>query len=169
VTTALKFLRPGRVGPFTGTTWPEPGTWLESPGQPELCRSGIHALQPAGLPYWLGEELWRVELDDAHSAPQGMMLARRGRLLERIDAWDDDAARRFAESCLRALPDDLEEGVAAERRRDAVHAARIVRADATAASVAYITAKAADAERAGGYDRERARQASWLQQHLGLT
>jgi hypothetical protein len=168
VTTALKFLRPGRVGPFTGAVWPQPGAWLESRDEPQLCRSGIHALRPEALPFWLAEELWRVELDDARSGPRGMVLARRGRLLERVGAWNDGTARAFAESCLRSLPDDLEDGVARERRRNAVQAARDVGANATAAAVAYITAKAAEAHRPGGYDEERARQASWLEQQLGL-
>ncbi len=52
---ALKFLRPGRVAPFTKVTWPEPGQWLESDAPPDLCRAGVHALLPDVLATWISE------------------------------------------------------------------------------------------------------------------
>jgi len=168
VTTALKFLRPGRRGAFTGVRWPEPGAWLESSGEPELCRAGIHALRPAALPYWLAEELWYLELEDARDAAPGLMVARRGRLLERVGEWDDHTARDFAEGCLRALPRPGSSGIARERASDAVQAARDVSAGPAVAAVAYIAAKAAEADRPGGYEEERVRQEAWLRTRLSL-
>jgi hypothetical protein len=81
---ALKFLRPGRVAPFTGVTWPPPAQWLASAAPPELCRAGVHALLANGLATWTAEELWRVELDGAWELAPGIMVASRGRLLERV-------------------------------------------------------------------------------------
>jgi hypothetical protein len=168
MTTALKFLRPGRVAPFTRVIWPEPGEWLGTEDEPELCSSGIHAIRPSALPYWLAEELWRVELEDARDAESGLVLAQRGRLVERVGGWDDQAARDFSQACLLALPDRGSEPVARERSADAILAARHVTAGPSAASVAYISAKAAEADRPDGYWQERARQAAWLAERLGL-
>jgi hypothetical protein len=168
MTTALKFLRPGRVAPFTSVTWPVAGVWLESAGEPRLCASGIHALRPSALPCWLAEELWRVELDDARDATSGLVLARRGRLVERVDGWNDQTAREFAQACLLALPHRDSGPIARGRAVDAVHAARDVAAGPNAAAVAYIAAKAAEADRPDGYREERARQAAWLEERLAL-
>ena len=169
MTAALKFLRPGRIGPFTQVKWPEPGVWLDSDGEPELCRSGIHALRPSALPFWLAEELWHVDLEDVRETGSGLVLARRARLLEPVSAWNDETAREFAHACLAALPQDSANEIARQRAADAVKAAHGVTADSSAAAVGYITAKAAEAERPGGYDEERVRQASWLQERLGLS
>ncbi len=59
---AYKFLLEDRVAPFSGSTWPEPGEWLEAEVV-DLCRAGVHACKVSDLPYWLRSELWEVELD----------------------------------------------------------------------------------------------------------
>jgi hypothetical protein len=166
--TAFKFLKPGRVAPFTGVAWPEAGAWLETAGEPALCTSGIHALRPSALPLWLAEELWRVDLDGEREVAPGLVVAPRGRLLERIDAWNDRCAREFSDSCLAALPAGGRNPVADQRAADAVDAARDVTAGASAAAVAYIAARAAESDRPDGYREERSRQAGWLQQRMGL-
>jgi hypothetical protein len=168
MTTAFKFLRPGRVAPFTRVTWPNVGEWLETKDEPELCRSGIHALRPSALPCWLAEELWRVELEDDREAGPGILLARRGRLTERVEAWDDQAARDFAGACLLALPHRESTPIARERAVTAIEAAREAAAGPSAASMAYIAAKAAEADRPNGYEQERERQAAWLEERLHL-
>ncbi len=96
---AYKFLSPDRVGLYSGVTWPEPGTWLEAGAGVERCVSGIHALSKVGLLDWIDDELWTCELagiveDDGH-----MIVAERGRLLERVAAWNESAARDFACAC----------------------------------------------------------------------
>jgi hypothetical protein len=168
VTGAFKFLRPGRIGPFTRAVWPEPGSWMESPSEPVLCRSGIHALRVSALPYWCAEELWHVELHDVTEAMSGVLLARRGRLVRQVSAWNDDAAREFADACLRALPHQSPSRVARERASHAVEAARDVTAAPSAAWVAHVAAKAAEADRPGGYEQERGRQVAFLTERLGI-
>ena len=138
---ALKFLRPGRVAPFTGVTWPPPGQWLTSAAPPELCRAGVHALLADGLATWTAEELWRVELDGARELAPGIMVGSRGRLLGHVAAWNDQTAREFARAC-------------------AAH----VRAHASGRAAEY----AAEAMAPGGFAAERRWQSRWLADRLGV-
>jgi hypothetical protein len=117
---ALKFLRPGRVAPFTGVTWPPPGQWLASAAPPELCRAGVHALLPDVLATWIAEELWRVELVGRQELARGVMVAPRGRLLDRVEAWNDQTAREFARACVAHVGAQAK-GRAAELRSPPAH------------------------------------------------
>ena len=91
---AYKFLRSGAVAPFSSFAWPtgSPGPWVEA--EPHVCVSGIHACRAADLPYWLGAELWEIELDRAVDETR-KVVAPRGRLLRRVDGWDVSTARAF--------------------------------------------------------------------------
>src|SRR5207247_6162172 len=114
---ALKFLRPGRIGPFTGFAWPE-RDWVEADGEPELCSNGIHALatDSGSLATWVAEELWRGELEGAQVVAQGLLAARRGRLVSRVEEWNDATAREFAHACAAHV--DRGSGRAAEYATD---------------------------------------------------
>jgi hypothetical protein len=162
---AFKFLRPGRVGPISGVQWPEPGEWLEG-GAPDLCRSGVHALRVEVLPAWIAEELWRVEVHDAAEF-DGIIVGRRGRLLERLSAWNDETAREFAQACADRAPVEGPE-LALARAADLVQAVPTTSAGAEATTVGYMAAHAAEAAAPGGYAAERRRQAEWLAERLGL-
>jgi len=177
---ALKFLRAGAVGPFSGAAWPAPapgeaaGGWVEAGDALALCRNGVHACRAADLPLWICEELWRVELDGEVRAAAGKVVAPRGRLLERVAGWDAEAADDLAAACAtRAVAlGDGAEGYAADAAGCARDAARRdgAPAFAAAATCAYIAAHAA-AEAAGdpaAYTAERARQAEWMAERLGL-
>jgi hypothetical protein len=59
---AHKFLAQGEVSPFTGFRWPGPGAWVNA--QVVRVDAWVHACRPGDLPYWLDDELWRIELDD---------------------------------------------------------------------------------------------------------
>jgi hypothetical protein len=99
---AYKFLSAGAVAPFTRRSWPLPGpggagAWLDAPDdRPE---HGIHACRVGDLAFWLESELWRVELDDPLFDGQRQIIGSRGRLVDRIAAWDEETARDFAEAC----------------------------------------------------------------------
>ena len=168
MTVAYKFLRPGRVGAFTGVRWPEPGAWLECDDEPSLCRSGIHALTASVLPKWMTEKLWRVELDDAEPQERGILLARRGRLLDCVTVWNDDLAREYGEACVAHVSEGGS-AIARQRRTDAVAVLAGIRAGLPAAAVGYIAAKAVDADQPGGYESERQWQADWLSDRLNLS
>jgi hypothetical protein len=47
---AHKFLRAGRVGPFSGFLWPESGLWVQAAGKTVACRRGLHACRTRDLP-----------------------------------------------------------------------------------------------------------------------
>jgi len=96
---AYKFLAPGAVAPFTGFRWPVPddgpGPWVECAS--ERADLGIHACRARDLAYWLDTELWRAELAEPVGEGQRQVVASRGRLLERVEAWGPEAAARFAQ------------------------------------------------------------------------
>jgi len=99
---AYKFLSAGAVAPFTGCRWPVPGPtgggeWVEAPD--ERPEHGVHACRVRDLAFWLERELWRAELEDPVFEGQRQIIGSRGRLLERISRWNEEAARGFAEAC----------------------------------------------------------------------
>jgi hypothetical protein len=74
------FLGAGRYDLLGHFVWPE-AVWLER---------GFRPLRAADLVERIDDELWRIEVSGA-----------RGKLVERVDEWDEDAAGAFVESCLR--------------------------------------------------------------------
>jgi hypothetical protein len=162
---AYKFLDAGAVGPFTGFRWPV-DEWVEADGV-DLCSEGIHACRVRDLPVWLGRELWEIELDGNVVEQELKLVAPRGRLLRRIDEWNDDVAREFGRFCARRTRErvgflpvlsgyvgDVERFVAQQRIPIAGFAA------------------ARAAERRDGpvaYQEERSVQAAWLVERLRLT
>ena len=96
---AYKFLATGRFARYSGVTWPEAGTWLEGRGTPEHCVSGIHALRPFAFLGWIDDELWTCELGGAIEEDCDVLVAERGRLLERVQAWNEASAYEFARGC----------------------------------------------------------------------
>lgn len=166
---AWKFLAPGSVGPFSRFAWPTPsggvpGPWVEAVVHP--CATGIHACEVGHLPFWLHAELWEIELEGAVMRTERKLVAPRGRLLRRVDAWDRDAMRAFCEDCAARV-----DGYAA---RSELAAEYLV--DMADDIARYLAATASDdaaraAWAAGGADEqaaERAAQARWLAERLGL-
>jgi hypothetical protein len=96
---AFKFLRQGRLGPFSGFQWPEPGIWVHTDGQPALCRRGVHACRPRDLPWWLADELWEIELDGEVQVGRRKLTAVSGRLRSPVAAWTPARGQKFAEAC----------------------------------------------------------------------
>jgi hypothetical protein len=162
---AYKFLDAGRVAPFTRFRWPE-DEWV-SADRVAPCEAGVHACRVRDLPIWLDDELWEIELDgDVVEYPR-KVVASRGRLTRRIDAWTPALADEFAAMLLShtrgrfgSIPVlsgyvvDIEHFRAANRVPIAGFAA------------------ARAAELSGGpraYEQERLRQAVWLAGRLGIT
>jgi hypothetical protein len=165
---ALKFLRPGRVGPFSGVAWPGPGEWLEADEPVDLCLAGIHAFLPEVLARWVAEELWRVEVDGGEILARGIVVAPRGRLVSRVEEWNDETAREFARACADHVS-GATTGRAGEYAADARASAEEAVADFTATTVAYMAAHAAEARSPGGYESERLWQSRWLAERLGVS
>ena len=120
---AYKFLRRGRVGPFSGFVWPAPGGWV-SAGATDRCRRGVHACRQQDLPWWIADELWEIELGGEVRAAGHKLVAPAGGLVRRVRAWTSGTAQEFADAC-------------AWRTRDhAVHALRQARHPAEACALA---------------------------------
>jgi hypothetical protein len=161
---AYKFLDAGGVAPFTGFRWPV-GEWV-AVGAVEPCRRGIHACRTRDLPYWLGRELWEIELDPPLVEQERKVVASRGRLVRRREEWDDELRDDFAADLLdrtRLLYGSVPivSGYVVDLER--------FRATSRIGLASFAAARAA--ERSGGpraYERERARQAAWLADRLGL-
>ena len=175
---AYKFLRAGAVAPFSRFAWPAPagdraGAWIEASGPLALCRNGVHALRPAGLPRWIDEELWLVEVDGEMLEQEGIVIARRGRLLSKVERWNRALTLEFARACARrardtALAEAGNERVAAYAR-DAADELEAATSAQGVATTAYIAAHAAQAAAPDGFGLERAWQATWLHKRLRLS
>jgi hypothetical protein len=167
---AYKFLRPGGIGPFSGFAWPN-GDWVEA-GGPDLCVRGVHACRQADLPYWITGELWEMELDGAIREEERKLVAERGRLVRRVEAWDALAGRRFAEAFARRTRERAEASTGGRADEIAGFASDAAANAATGevALIGFIAARAAEVD--GGesaYAAEREAQAAWLASELGLA
>jgi hypothetical protein len=167
---AYKFLRPGGSTIFSGFRWPlpepgEPGPWVEA-SSVEPCRSGIHACRVLDLPYWIAPELYELELDGETVELEHKLVATRGRLLRRIEAWDDTASVDYTLACAeraRELATSAEPAVA--RWADIAEAT----VPAGPAPLGFMAARIAEEiDGTEGYRRERLRQARWLADRLQL-
>jgi hypothetical protein len=167
---AYKFLAGDCIGRFSGFRW-EPRSWVEVDGAVDVCRTGIHACRADQLPFWLDDELWTIELKDVVEL-HGVLVARRGRLDARVPAWDGEASREFALSCVERIREwaagDAGATTLEEYREDAGAAAEAVSSAENAALVGFIAAQAAEVAEPGCGQAERARQASWLRDRLDL-
>ncbi len=171
---AYKFLRRDGTTLLTGFTWPV-GEWVEVDGPLAWCHNGVHACRIQDLPHWLGQELWAIELDgEVLSAPDSI-VARRARLVGRIDAWSGGVAQEFGESCARrakALADGNPS--ATGRAGDAEADAAIGWISAAAYVTAAVAGEVASGSQSGPlyqhyFLAERTRQSWWLQDRLELS
>jgi hypothetical protein len=165
---ALKALRAGAVGPFSGFRWPTPGDgpgrWVAANSSP--CASGVHACLRGQLPLWPHDELGGIELGRAVTALERKVVAPWGRLVRRVEGWDAGALVEYGEACLARL-----EALAVEHAEVRGYAAdgRVILAQDEPLVVALAAARAAEVVSGpGGYDEERAWQADWLAERLEL-
>jgi len=122
---AYKFLRAGRIGPFSEFRWPGSGVWVRAEGEPASCRTGVHACRVDDLPWWLGEELWEIELDGEVEVHEHKIVAPAGRLRSRVDAWTPDCAAEYGEACAWRTRDSAVDALRRGEHEPA--AARLVR------------------------------------------
>jgi hypothetical protein len=161
---AYKFLDAGGLAPFTGFRWPV-REWVDA-GAAQPCRSGVHALRPRDLPFWLAAELWELELDGEVVTQARKLVARRGRLLRRREDWTPQFVNAFVGDCLARTRAKF--GSVPGLSAFVLDVERF-RAQGRFPLAAFAAAHAA--ELSGGpraYERERLRQAAWLAEGLGL-
>jgi hypothetical protein len=168
----LKFLASGAVSPFTRFSWPTPangGGWVEAEGELAVCRNGVHACRGDALSRWLADELWWIELAAVEIEREGVLVARRGRLLGRISDWNESTRSAFAHWCLRRareLAAQTPGTKIAAMVEDIEHMTREATIDAPL--IAFCSAKAAAESDPEGGPGERRRQSEWLTERLGL-
>ena len=171
---------------FDGAAWPapagdRPGAWAAAPAGSPL-RGRVRGHRASDLPYAIDDVLWIVELDGDVREESRLVSAERGRLVTRVVGWDHVCAAAFARDCasraaarVAAMPEgedrSLAEGYLGDLRRYAEESHSPASAAGTAA---YIGARIAGIVAGqGGYapgtDGERAAQAAWLAERLGLT
>ena len=152
---AYKFLADGQVGPFSGARWPAAGEWLQAAGGGRACERRVHACRVEDLPEWMDSELWRVELDGDVRVDCGKLVADRGRLVERVAAWDAELMARFAEACALRARDAALTVLAAGPAHETL--AGCGDAEQLAAAAAALEGLDADETRAAGYAGDAAR------------
>lgn len=165
---AYKFLTADGLGVFSHFSWPlpdgGPGPWVESEVDP--CRAGIHACRSVDLPYWVAPALYEIELDGRVVEQALKLVAPRGRLIRRIDAWNDGAREAYGQMCFARAHELADaaggrlEGWAPPSEIALVESARL----------GFIAATIA--EQLAGIDAhldERRRQSNWLVEHLTLA
>jgi hypothetical protein len=164
---AYKFLRGDGTGLFTGFAWPAPDggrtAWVTARVEP--CRSGIHACRPDHLPCWLARNLYEIELAGEIVEERTKVVASRGRLLRRIDEWDE-LRDRYTRMCAERAHELARD---ASPRLEQWEAAIEPSLPEGPALLGFIAARIA--EEAFGrvaYHQERARQSRWLAERLEL-
>ena len=164
---AYKFLTAEGHGVLSGFAWPlpngSPGEWVTA--EVELCRSGVHACRPADLSYWLAPALYEIELQGEVTEVGMKVVAPRGRLVRRIDGWNDDTREAYSQMCI-AQAGELAAAAPGAVGSWAPPPAASARGPAL---MGYIAARMA--ESIGGveaYVAERARQSTWLTERLDL-
>ena len=170
---AYKFTGAGGVT-HDGFRWPlptadGPGEWVEVGKRArralimhDLCTTRVlHATDAAHLISWADAELYEVEIDISRGLIVGpdKIGFRRGRLVRRIEAWNERSARLFACDCAEdalqyAAPD------ARETLECAIYVARCYAdGEATLKELAAARAAARDAARDAAW--AAARDAAW--------
>jgi len=164
---AYKFLTADGKGVFSGFAWPlpngGPGSWVEAEVSP--CRSGVHACRPGDLSYWLAPALYEIELAGGVDEAGMKVIAPRGRLVRRIDAWNDATREDYSQMCI-ARAGEL---AAAARELVGTWAPPPAASAAGPALMGFIAARLAEAiDGVDAYVAERARQSAWLAERLDL-
>ena len=154
-----------------------PGRWRSVRGDLVPCRNGLHLCRPQDLVHWLGPVIWEAEAEGELVEAEDKVVARRARVLRRVEAWDDRTARLFAAACAEdalAFADPaqrpvLEAAIAAAR---AFAEGRASEADlSSACSAAWAAAAVEAAASAAGAAAARsaaARQTERLLSMLGI-
>jgi hypothetical protein len=166
---AYKFLRPDGTSVFTGFRWPlpngGPGEWVDARVEP--CRSGIHACRSSHLPLWAGRILYEVELDGEIVEVPAKVVASRGRLLRRLDAWSDEVRDAYTRMCADRAHELARSTSPPLEKWEAVVEPSVPEGPAL---LGFVAARISE-EISGmeGYHAERARQTEWLVERLALA
>jgi hypothetical protein len=168
---AYKFLRLDGTSPFTSFAWPlpsadGPGAWVDA-RRLEPCRSGVHACRIADLPLWPGRALYEIELAGEVVEQPMKVVAVRGRLTRRIEAWDDASRDAYTRMCADRAHELARAAAPPLEQWEAAIEPSVPEGPALLGFVAARIAEEASGIEA--YHAERARQADWLVERLRLA
>ena len=174
---ALKFTKAGAVGSYSGFAWPQPngrpGKWVRTTGDLVACRNGIHACTLSRALDWLNAECYVIELGGAVENAGDKLVARRGRLIRRVETWNEKNQRLFAADCAEHVLSLFEKKRPNDARpRRAIEVARLyARGKATGSELAAAWDAAwdtaGDAAGAAAWAAERKWQTRRLARYLG--
>lgn len=128
------WLAKGSVDPRSGVSYvgddvfpgPDvfPGRWVEAA---DIGVSRLHVVRWPGLPYELGAELWRVQVDEVQGidpfpeqtistvgkpvAEEQQLIVKRLRLASRVDTWTYEAAEEFSLACAQRTRSRVQQAV----------------------------------------------------------
>jgi hypothetical protein len=141
-----------------------PGTWGDARVDP--CKSGIHACRLSDLPLWVGRTLYEIELGGEVVEERMKVVASRGRLLRRIEAWDGDTRDAYTRMCADRAHELAQSVSPPLEEWEAVVEPSIPEGPAL---LGFVAARIAE-EISGtdAYYAERRRQTGWLVEKLGL-
>jgi hypothetical protein len=165
---AYKFLRPDGTSVFTAFRWElpsgGPGRWVDARVDP--CRSGIHACRVPDLPFWVGPTLCEIELEGEIVEQPSKLVASRGRLVRRLEAWEEGLRDAYTRMCADRAHELVSSVTPPLEGWDVIVDPSIPEGPAL---LGFVAARIAE-EIAGpeAYRTERASQASWLAERLGL-
>lgn len=155
-----KFLDAGRIGRFSRFQWPRPGVWVQAADGIAACRCGIHACRTRDLPWWLGRELWEVELGGDVAIDEHKLVAPAGRLRERIDAWTPECADEYGVACAWRARDRAARALRrAEHKRDAARLEACVTLEEVRALSSELASRVPDARISLAIARDGGRRA----------
>jgi len=153
--------------------------WMPHIDNIEACRRGYHVCREQDLVYWLNEAIWEVEIKGETIELDDKVVASDARLVRKIKAWNEKAARLFACDCAEhvlkyARKQDratLENTIAVARRFANGKATKDELADAWDAAWDAAWAAALDDARAAALDdaRAAARAAAWAAERKWQT
>jgi hypothetical protein len=73
--------------------------WRSVEGEIVPCDNGLHLCRREDLLRWLGPVIWKAEVDGEVVEADDKVVARRARVIERYDTWNERTARLFAADC----------------------------------------------------------------------
>ena len=178
---AWKFTGPSGAT-YNGFTWPlphdgQPGEWVEVGKRAkealtadDLCSGRVlHATDAAHLLDWLNAEMYELEIDESRDVIVADKIGfRRGRLVRRIETWNERTARLFACDCAEDALQYAEED-SRPTLECAIYVARCYAdGEATEKELAAVRAAAWDAAWAAAREAAGAKYTGWLHALLGI-
>src|SRR5262245_31551424 len=102
---SFKVLGPEQRSHHGGTGAWRKGQWRSVKGELIPCENGIHYCGRDHLVRWLGPTIWVFEdgTPDETIDAGNKLVTRKGRVVERLETWNETTARLFAADCAEAV------------------------------------------------------------------